>query len=189
MNLKLMELSHYQNKANETVRIDWANKNNIDIVLLGMIGELGSVASVFKKRQRDGDVYLGFKEDLEEELGDLLWYVVVTANRLRIKLSTETRHSKVNKNDIYKKIYQIQHNVNEIVKHDEIHNFLSKASCDNDNLIEELITSVISDIHEIAIFHGSDISSIAEQNLAKTHSFFGGDVDTNTPALQFDKGL
>ena len=181
-----MELSQYQNKANETVRIDWVKKDNIEIVLLGMIGELGSVASVFKKRQRDSDVYTGFNEDLKEELGDLLWYITVTANRLGIKISTG--RSEVDKNGLYKTIYKIQHNVNEIVKHDEIHNFLSKGSCDSDNSVEDLITSVISDIHEIAILHGSDISSIAERNLAKTHSFFGGDIDINTPASLFDKG-
>lgn len=178
-----MKLSQYQNKAKETDSIEWAKKNNIEIVLLGMIGELGSVASVFKKRERDGNAYSSFKEDLEEELGDLLWYVVETANRLEIKISTG--YSEAENSDVYKRIYKIQRNVNKLVNHDEIHNFLSKGTCGTDNVIEELIRCVVNDISAIAKYHDFDISSIADKNLEKTQSLFGG--DTNTPALQFDK--
>ena len=178
-----MELSQYQYKAKETDAIDWSKNSNIEIVLLGMIGELGSVASVFKKRERDGNAYSGFNEDLEEELGDLLWYVVETANRLKIKISTG--YSEAENSDVYKRIYKIQRNVNELVNHDEIRNFLSNGTCGTDNFIEERIRCVVNDINAIARCHDFDISSIADKNLKKTQSLFGGDI--STPARQFDK--
>ena len=178
-----MELSQYQIKAKETDAIDWSKKNNTEILLLGMIGELGSVASVFKKRERDGNAYSSFKKDLEEELGDLLWYVVETANRLEIKISTE--YSEAENSDVYKRIYNIQRNVNKLVSHDEVHNFLSNGTCGTDNIIKELIRCVLYDINAIARYHDFDISSIADKNLEKTQSLFGCDI--STPALQFDK--
>ena len=81
-----MQLNLYQKKAIESDAINWDVNNGSEIPLLGIIGEFGSVSGVFKKKQRDGEAYSSFKEDLIEELGDLLWYVVVTAHRLNIEI-------------------------------------------------------------------------------------------------------
>ena len=82
-----MELNEYQELAKKTDQ----RKNNSDelnrlIPLLGMIGEMGSVASEHKKRLRDGHSYTTFNEKFKKELGDVLWYISTLASDMGITL-------------------------------------------------------------------------------------------------------
>lgn len=45
------------------------------VPLLGLAGEVGSLVTEYKKRLREGVAYTVFKERLEEEIGDVLWYL------------------------------------------------------------------------------------------------------------------
>ena len=49
--------------------------------LLGLFGETGSLLSEVKKKQRDRASYLGYAAAVSEELGDVLWYLTIVANR------------------------------------------------------------------------------------------------------------
>ena len=49
--------------------------------LLGLFGEVGSLLSEVKKKQRDSASYLGYAQAVVEELGDVLWYLAVVADR------------------------------------------------------------------------------------------------------------
>ena len=53
-------------------------------VLLGLFGEVGSIMSVAKKVRREGEVYAGFQQAIEEEFGDALWYLAAVCRRLGI---------------------------------------------------------------------------------------------------------
>jgi NTP pyrophosphatase (non-canonical NTP hydrolase) len=82
-----MEFNEYQELAKATDQ----RKNNTDeinrlIPLLGMIGEMGSVASEHKKRLRDKQSYLAFKDKFKKELGDVLWYISTLARDMDISL-------------------------------------------------------------------------------------------------------
>lgn len=82
-----MEFNKYQEQAKLTDQ----RKNNTDeinrlIPLLGMIGEVGSVASEHKKRLRDKQSYLTFKDKFKKELGDVLWYISTLASDMDITL-------------------------------------------------------------------------------------------------------
>ena len=82
-----MEFNEYQELAKATDQ----RKNNNDelnrlIPLLGMIGEMGSVASEHKKRLRDGQSYTTFNEKFKKELGDVLWYISTLARDMEISL-------------------------------------------------------------------------------------------------------
>jgi NTP pyrophosphatase (non-canonical NTP hydrolase) len=59
----------------------------LQIVLHGLAGEAGSVVSEAKKWFRDGGPPAGLADRVEEELGDLLWYVAAVANRLGLELN------------------------------------------------------------------------------------------------------
>lgn len=48
---------------------------------LGIYGEVGSLLSELKKKQRDSDSYIGYAESVMEELGDVLWYFTNIADR------------------------------------------------------------------------------------------------------------
>ena len=51
--------------------------------MLGLFGEVGSLLSEAKKKQRDDASYLGYAHAVAEELGDVLWYLAAIARRSR----------------------------------------------------------------------------------------------------------
>jgi len=80
-----MNLSTYQESAKKTISVSSTSKLEDEIVhYLGIVGEVGSVVSELKKKIRDGEGYTSFKEQLKEELGDVLWYIstIATLNEL-----------------------------------------------------------------------------------------------------------
>jgi NTP pyrophosphatase (non-canonical NTP hydrolase) len=82
-----MELNEYQKLARRTdQRNNTTDELNRLIPLLGMIGEMGSVASEHKKRLRDGQSYTTFTEKFKKELGDVLWYISALAADMNMTL-------------------------------------------------------------------------------------------------------
>ena len=59
--------------------------------LLGLYGETGSLLSEVKKKQRDRASYVGYAAAVVEELGDVLWYLTVVADRANISLRDVAR--------------------------------------------------------------------------------------------------
>ena len=88
-----MDFKKYQDVAKQTDQNPKQNNNQLEklkseiIPLLGLVGEAGGLLSEYKKRIRDGDHYKGFKNDLKEELGDLLWYIANIATKFDINLN------------------------------------------------------------------------------------------------------
>jgi len=76
----------YQARA---VRTDRTRGTDAGLVLplLGLFGETGSLLSEAKKKHRDAASYLGYEGSVVEELGDVLWYLTVLADRAHIQLS------------------------------------------------------------------------------------------------------
>jgi len=58
------------------------------IPLLGMVGEVGSLLGEYKKLLRDGETHRRFKDEVAEELGDILWYVATVASKYELSLDT-----------------------------------------------------------------------------------------------------
>jgi NTP pyrophosphatase (non-canonical NTP hydrolase) len=56
--------------------------------LLGLFGEVGSLLSALKKKQRDRASYIGYEESVIEEFGDVLWYFANVAARANVELSS-----------------------------------------------------------------------------------------------------
>lgn len=78
-------LSEYESAIVPTDRF---NKNDITPILLGLFGEVGSVMSTSKKLSREKKAFSnGYMQDVEEELGDTLWYVAALCRRLDMSLS------------------------------------------------------------------------------------------------------
>ncbi len=82
-----MTFDEYQIAALRTAQ-DKNKKNEIFHLILGLVGESGEVAEKVKKwvRDQDSDEALLDADDLAKELGDILWYVSVTASHLDISL-------------------------------------------------------------------------------------------------------
>jgi NTP pyrophosphatase (non-canonical NTP hydrolase) len=58
-----------------------SNSGSLTFPLLGLFGEIGSLLSEVKKKQRNRASYSGYAEGVVEELGDVLWYVTTVAAR------------------------------------------------------------------------------------------------------------
>lgn len=82
-----MEINEYQEQAKRTIQ-KYVDRDEIDemIPFLGIVGETGSVISELKKKIRDGDGYNNFRDQITEELGDVLWYIATIATQNDISL-------------------------------------------------------------------------------------------------------
>jgi NTP pyrophosphatase (non-canonical NTP hydrolase) len=60
---------------------------SLNFPLLGLFGEVGSLLSEVKKKQRDPIAYRAYAAAVTEELGDVLWYFNLVANRGGISLA------------------------------------------------------------------------------------------------------
>ena len=76
----------YQAQAKETDQKAEDADVGLVIAMLGLVGEAGSLLSEYKKRLRDGEAHRGFKSQVAEELGDLLWYLATIATRSGLSL-------------------------------------------------------------------------------------------------------
>jgi NTP pyrophosphatase (non-canonical NTP hydrolase) len=82
----IVEFSQYQQAALKTDQASAPGTDPVTVPLLGLLGEAGSVATVYKKRMRDGAAFQHAKAQLREELGDVLWYVAALADRFGLEL-------------------------------------------------------------------------------------------------------
>lgn len=69
-----------------------SDSGSLTFPLLGLFGETGSLLSEVKKKQRDRASYLGYAAAVVEELGDVLWYLTVVADRSGLSLDDIVRN-------------------------------------------------------------------------------------------------
>lgn len=82
-----MDLDEYQKKASETDQFRGTSARGVYIPLFGLIGEIGSLITNFKKRLRDKEAFENFIPQLREEMGDVLWYLANLATKFNISLN------------------------------------------------------------------------------------------------------
>ena len=71
-----MNFTEYQDRAS---RSDVLPDKDALMPLLGLAGEVGQLVAEYKKRERDAVGYRAFKDEIREELGDILWYAAALA--------------------------------------------------------------------------------------------------------------
>lgn len=80
-------LDEYQEAAARTDQNRRGGMDGLAFPLLGLFGEVGTLLSALKKKQRDQDSYVGYSEVVVEEFGDVLWYFSNVASRASLSLS------------------------------------------------------------------------------------------------------
>ena len=63
-------------------------QDNLEPVLMGLFGEVGSIMATAKKYLREKAAYAGYRQAVEEEFGDALWYFTTLCRRLGIGVDT-----------------------------------------------------------------------------------------------------
>ena len=63
-------------------------KDDLRPVLLGLYGEVGGILAAAKKYHREKEAYAGYRQALEEEFGDALWYFITLCRRLGVDVDT-----------------------------------------------------------------------------------------------------
>ena len=91
-----MNFKEYQKQAGKTNQFTGTSEKAVSISLLGFIGEMGSLVTIFKKRLRDKQAYTYFKENMKEEMGDILWYMTNLATKYDLSLD-EIAQDNINK--------------------------------------------------------------------------------------------
>lgn len=86
-----MDFTEYQRQAMATSRAAVSDPaadtaRELEIYLLGLAGETGSVASEYKKHLRDGQAHARWLPRIREELGDVLWYLAAIADKVGLAL-------------------------------------------------------------------------------------------------------
>ena len=96
--MKGKTFNNYEDRASETMTYDRAIRemseyklrevSNMSYAVMGLTGEAGEVANAFKKVIRDhqGVVSAEVRDDIVDELGDVLWYVTAIAHELGFTL-------------------------------------------------------------------------------------------------------
>jgi NTP pyrophosphatase (non-canonical NTP hydrolase) len=167
-----MDLSEYQRKAFATSTIDWATAKGRQVAILGVLGELGSLATVMKKQIRDGAVYTGAKGDLIEECGDVLWYLAAIATHYGLDLGRaiagcQFQEPAAGENGHLWSLIEAVMHLNSIVAADN-----EFFAVDGANLADPLWETAQMLLHAIAR-EGLALSDVLEENLRKTKGLFG----------------
>lgn len=74
-------MTEYQEFTRQTDQNKKTGYSGFILPFLGIYGEVGSLLSELKKKQRDADSYVGYADSVMEELGDVLWYFTNIADR------------------------------------------------------------------------------------------------------------
>ena len=95
-----LSLAHYELAAQRTDQ----NRKHVGLgdlafPLLGLFGEVGTLLSALKKKQRDRESFVGYEQTVIEEFGDILWYLSNISSRLGTKLSALAQAAKRSRQD------------------------------------------------------------------------------------------
>ncbi|MED5524579.1 MAG: nucleoside triphosphate pyrophosphohydrolase family protein [Pseudomonadota bacterium] len=84
-NDKPITLHRFQRIAKTT---DSISSSGLEVPILGLFGEVGSLVSVLKKKHRKDSLdYKFYDPAISEELGDVIWYISCICSRAEIQLS------------------------------------------------------------------------------------------------------
>jgi NTP pyrophosphatase (non-canonical NTP hydrolase) len=83
----LITLNEYQSIAQRTDQNKQSGLDGLAFPLLGLFGEVGTLLSALKKKQRDRESFVGYTDAVIEEFGDVLWYFSNITSRASLSLS------------------------------------------------------------------------------------------------------
>lgn len=101
-----MNIKDYQEFASKGLREESLHKNNVLNFALGLAGESGEVCDLIKKREFHNRYNECPVERVEEELGDVMWYVANLCTELGLDLETVLQKNELKLKRRYEKLYK-----------------------------------------------------------------------------------
>jgi NTP pyrophosphatase (non-canonical NTP hydrolase) len=86
-----MNLDEYQDAARRTLNVDWPEREQIANAVMGLAGEAGEIADLYKKKLYHGHDVSAMQ--IIDELGDLLWYLAAVASLEGLSLADIARQN------------------------------------------------------------------------------------------------
>ena len=87
-----LTLANYQLTAERTDQNSrHSGLDGLSFALLGLFGEVGTLLSALKKKQRDSKSFIAYEQTVIEEFGDVLWYLSNICSRRGTKLNVLAR--------------------------------------------------------------------------------------------------
>lgn len=86
-----MTLNEYQDLAQRTSRKDLMPEEHLMNGLLGLAGECGECCDLMKKHVYQDGRFI--RDDMVDELGDVMWYAAETAKALGVTLEEVAQHN------------------------------------------------------------------------------------------------
>ena len=170
---RTLDLGRYQRRARKTsVYTPVQGGDAITTPMLGLIGETGEVVSELKKRAREGSSYVGFRDRLREELGDLLWYAADVARRRGLDLSElhtarAPDEQPANLGDWIRPALSLAEQMGQAST--AYRELLDGRRTDQqfDAALGDSLRALMTDLHHLAGQQGMSLDNIAEANLDK----------------------
>lgn len=177
-----MTLDDYQRQAFAFSRIDWDDPHERHIASLGLIGELGSLAAEVKKGIREGEAYTDFKKNLQQEFGDVLWYLAALASYVGLRLSDLPREAGQSRLATQASIYALADACSTLAQASRVALESGSAA----DALRDPLGRGLDAILDAMQAHDVDLAATCKQNLAKGASYFGGDASGPAPCMDAD---
>lgn len=111
------QLDDYQKEVTRTGNMELSKELKTAIFALGIAGEAGEVADLFKKHLGHGHTLV--KNKLEKELGDVLWYIAALADMYGIKLSDVAKSNVLKLRARYPDGFSVQRSIDRNTEEEE----------------------------------------------------------------------
>lgn len=89
----MSEFNAYQKEAVKTAI--YKTEHQVIYPALGLSSEAGEVAGKVKKYMRDGGSFMFLRDQVKDELGDVLWYIATLAHDLDLTLDEIAYHNTI----------------------------------------------------------------------------------------------
>lgn len=173
------------------VNTDRFKITEVNPILLGLYGEVGSIMAASKKYRREKKAYAAYEKSVEEEFGDALWYLSALCRRSNIRLAElfESANHIANNTDSSKisfsSVEQIEYLDKSLMELGFITAQLLKEKIDSPKFLELL--DVFSKQYLLAVrITGLSLDNIIVGNLSKAHGRFTIPDKSSLPDFDID---
>ena len=158
----MMWLTEYHAKAARTDQLLDRN-DHCELLIAGMLGEAGSIASEAKKMTREGTAYPAYRQRLIEELGDFLWYFVRFVDGCGVEVRDVWRADTTDTGQT-RSLVELSLDLGGAVTR------LPRWPVPNPEHVSEQLCMIWDQLVALALRSSVDLAKVAERNLAKIQS-------------------